>query len=507
MFSDLKNERGNVMSILRLVFVGLVTMMCASSAFADLQEGKKAVQEKRWREAMDVLRPLADAGDAEAQYLVGSLWFTGGTENSVSLADTLPVDKSQAIKYFEMSAKQGNACGAYAAGTAYYRGHGVSVNESKAKDYFKIAADAEKSSCEGRAAWMLAVLLADGAVDKWIVTGNQYEKVIKSGAVEYAKRAAESGVDFSVEHIASLSTPATTNTTVQQAGYGTANMPGAGRQGVITTPQQFLAKFDAYKESIKRAESAEDLAERQKREDEEDDKLVGGGGVGKAIGNFFSLMLDNDQSVSVDEKIKRHKESDSQEKASVRLGVAFDFLLKHDYEHAFQLYKHLADRGYFQGMVFTGLMMHDGLGVPKDEDGSFKLLSKGFSPIAFNGGPASPNYDFKNATQQRRNYFAHAYFYLGNLYAEGARCIEGNAQSRVEPKKTCKTIQDWYTGEMPRDSIWLEPKNLAVRYWNAAADLDFEPAKTALTNWNAEKAAKIASAGVAAQSAKKDLKE
>ena len=79
-------------------FSVLLCVRC--SVGADLASGKRAYEQKDYATALKELTPLAEQGNADAQLILGRMhWMGQGVSQ----------DTSQAIKWFEASAKQGNA--------------------------------------------------------------------------------------------------------------------------------------------------------------------------------------------------------------------------------------------------------------------------------------------------------------------------------------------------------------------------------------------------------------
>jgi hypothetical protein len=75
---------------------------------------------------------LADQGDAEAQYLLGTQYYYG---------HGLIQDHDLAFKYYQMSAVQGHASAQYSLGALYTVGHGIDLNDKMAFKYYQLAAN------------------------------------------------------------------------------------------------------------------------------------------------------------------------------------------------------------------------------------------------------------------------------------------------------------------------------------------------------------------------------
>src|SRR5262252_9797883 len=86
-------------------------LLCASfSAPADLASAKRAYQEKDYATAFKELTPLAEKGDADAQFILAKMYWMG---------QGVLKDPDQAIKWFKASASQGNADAQFFLGSYY----------------------------------------------------------------------------------------------------------------------------------------------------------------------------------------------------------------------------------------------------------------------------------------------------------------------------------------------------------------------------------------------------
>ena len=110
----------------------LAVIIDARAADGSLQEGLDAYHRQDYAKAESLWRPLADKGDAEAQYRLGTLYAEGrGVERNDSTAMT----------WFLRAAEQGNAMAQYNAGASYASGIGVAKSDGDAARWFRRAAD------------------------------------------------------------------------------------------------------------------------------------------------------------------------------------------------------------------------------------------------------------------------------------------------------------------------------------------------------------------------------
>jgi TPR repeat protein len=104
----------------------------ASAVAGPLEDGMAAYHEKDYAKAVEAWRPLAEKGDANAQYYFGTLFAEG---KGVAQSD------STAFTWFERAANGGNADAQYNVGASYAAGAGVAKSYAEAGKWFRRAAD------------------------------------------------------------------------------------------------------------------------------------------------------------------------------------------------------------------------------------------------------------------------------------------------------------------------------------------------------------------------------
>jgi uncharacterized protein len=115
----------------------LVVASHASLAVAGLTEGLDALRKADYTAAAKELRPLADKGNAEAQYRIGLMYEFG---------KGYPQDMKQAAGWFRKSASQGHAASQMELGVMNVNGDGVPANAGEAVSWYR------KSATQGNAA-------------------------------------------------------------------------------------------------------------------------------------------------------------------------------------------------------------------------------------------------------------------------------------------------------------------------------------------------------------------
>jgi len=110
----------------------LASAIVASALAGPLEDGMEAYQEKDYLKAIQIWRPLAQAGDASAQYRLGVLYAEG--------RGVAPNDAEAAL-WFERAADQGEPMAQYNLGASYAEGAGVRKDMATAAKWFRRAAD------------------------------------------------------------------------------------------------------------------------------------------------------------------------------------------------------------------------------------------------------------------------------------------------------------------------------------------------------------------------------
>jgi len=114
----------------RLLFILSVTLATPVSA-GPFEDGLAAYNAGDHETALENWRPLADAGDAFAQYSLGAMYDTG---------EGVPEDDAEAVRWFRLAAEQGHAEAQYNLGVMYAKGEGAPQDYSVAHMWADIAA-------------------------------------------------------------------------------------------------------------------------------------------------------------------------------------------------------------------------------------------------------------------------------------------------------------------------------------------------------------------------------
>jgi len=110
----------------------LLSLVClALPAWGDFQAGMDARNREDFAKAMREWRPLAEQGDARAQFYVGLLYENG---------DGVPTDYEKAREWYEKSAAQGDANAQFYLGLMSAFGRGGPLDLVQAHFWYSLAA-------------------------------------------------------------------------------------------------------------------------------------------------------------------------------------------------------------------------------------------------------------------------------------------------------------------------------------------------------------------------------
>ncbi len=113
-----------------LLIAALSVMLTLPVAALDLQKGLEAVQRGDYAAALREWRPLAEQGDAMAQYNLGLVYAKG---------QGVAQDYGEAVKWYRKAAEQGNAMAQSALGFMYGTGKGVAQDYVQAHVWANLA--------------------------------------------------------------------------------------------------------------------------------------------------------------------------------------------------------------------------------------------------------------------------------------------------------------------------------------------------------------------------------
>ncbi len=107
-------------------------IVCGFAHSESIEDASSALQRGDFATALRLARPLAERGDAEAQFALGSLYFKG---------QGVTQDYREAAKWYRLGAEQGKAAAQTALGSMYFRGQGVARDYQEAARWYRLAAE------------------------------------------------------------------------------------------------------------------------------------------------------------------------------------------------------------------------------------------------------------------------------------------------------------------------------------------------------------------------------
>ncbi len=116
----------------RLVLTIAILIGLAAPAWAGFAEGVTAYNRGDYATALREFRPLAEQGDAGAQFILGLMYYKG---------QGVPQDHAEAVKWYRKAAEQGATEAQNSLGFMYYKGRGVPQDHAEAAKWFRKAAE------------------------------------------------------------------------------------------------------------------------------------------------------------------------------------------------------------------------------------------------------------------------------------------------------------------------------------------------------------------------------
>ncbi len=113
----------------RVAAFAVLLVVLAAPAWAGFDEGVAAHKRGDYATALRELRPLAEQGDAAAQYNLGVMYYGGYG---------VPQDYAEAVKWYRKAAEQGNAPAQYNLGVMYHTGQGVPQDYVQAHMWYNL---------------------------------------------------------------------------------------------------------------------------------------------------------------------------------------------------------------------------------------------------------------------------------------------------------------------------------------------------------------------------------
>ena len=144
----------------------MLALLAAPVAVAQgVMDGKEAAEKGNFVRAVEIWRPLAEAGDPRAETYLGMMY-----DNGYGVAQ----DREQAFYWYQRGANAGYARAQYHLGFMYHHGFGTTRSQSEALKWYRLAAD----QGEVRAQYNLGKLYAHGlVVQRDLVTAHMWFEI------------------------------------------------------------------------------------------------------------------------------------------------------------------------------------------------------------------------------------------------------------------------------------------------------------------------------------------
>jgi TPR repeat protein len=117
---------------LRWLAAAVLLLWAGLAVAQDFAAGMRAHLEKNYGQSRRVFHALAEAGDARAQFMMGTIYEQGLG---------VPKDLKTAARWYRLSAEGGNASAQYNLGVFYQFGKGVAKDPAEAVRWLRMAAE------------------------------------------------------------------------------------------------------------------------------------------------------------------------------------------------------------------------------------------------------------------------------------------------------------------------------------------------------------------------------
>ena len=115
-----------------LTLTFFLTCLCLQAGAQTYEEGREAYINGDYQRAFQILSPLAEGGNSEAQKMMGIMYDYG---------HGVKADPKKALAWYILSAKQGDPAVQYQVGAKYFRGNDVKQDYQEAAKWWELAAN------------------------------------------------------------------------------------------------------------------------------------------------------------------------------------------------------------------------------------------------------------------------------------------------------------------------------------------------------------------------------
>ena len=143
---------------------------------ADFNKGLTAAQNGDFATALKEWKPLAEQGDALAQYNLGVMYDTG---------EGVPQDYKEAVRWYRLAAEQGHADAQYNLASMYDNGDGVPQDYKEAVRWYRLAA--EQGNAKAQYNLANRYYFGEGVI-KDIVYAHMWKNISASNGIDEARK-------------------------------------------------------------------------------------------------------------------------------------------------------------------------------------------------------------------------------------------------------------------------------------------------------------------------------
>lgn len=123
------------------LFFALSVWLWLSPFSAMAEDGLEAYRLGQFRRAYTLLRPLAESGDAQAQFTIAMMYSSGRG---------VPLDEQRAAHWFTLASAQGHRDAEYRLAQLYEQGWGVTPSQEQSIDWYQRCAAQSDPRCQAR---------------------------------------------------------------------------------------------------------------------------------------------------------------------------------------------------------------------------------------------------------------------------------------------------------------------------------------------------------------------
>ena len=168
-------------ALFRLTFIvllagaGLVLIPACDTEFGAISawhKGKTAYKIGDYVTALREWQPLAEQGDADAQYMLGLMYSKG---------QGVPWDDKAAMQWYRRAAEQGYAGAQAELGLMYYHGRGVPKDEKAAVQWYRRAAKQGHADAQFHLGWIYYYGYVEGVPQDKKAAGQWFRRAARQG--------------------------------------------------------------------------------------------------------------------------------------------------------------------------------------------------------------------------------------------------------------------------------------------------------------------------------------